>query len=237
MNMIDRYPDIIEAAFDDGKNHFGIHKMAQRLAETSPIFEDMPWIEANGRYVHQATIRTGLWSAARVSFTIGRSRPAEFVSNLFYGDPVENPHDICGFAAHYNSLNPGKAQNAVNVIDGGCDGGSSVWLVQWHRAHLMVGYPVGSEAGLSEDQIHAGLCISDWRLAVRVANIGLANADQISDLMAQAEYRIPRYLPEGRRAFYMPKRVHEWIGKPDKFRDDIKIRVLPQLRDNEPRVI
>lgn len=234
--MRDRYPDIVEASFNDGKNLLGIAKMGADIAASSPIFKDVPWIEASGRYGHETTVRTGPLSMHRAAYTMGRSTPGDWVSKLFYGNPVYKPGEMCGFSAFYDCADPTQRQNGVNIIDAGCAGGSSVWLVHWHPALLMVGYPKGSEAGLGEDRVDTALCISDWRRAVRIANIGPENADRVGALMVKAIARLPHDQCKDPVAFYIPERVNEWFGKPVLFYG-IKVRTIPQLRDDEPRVV
>jgi len=160
----------------------------------------------------------------------------EVAATIFYGDESTAPEEFTGFAPRFNSL---SAENGDNIIDGGGTGSdnASIWLICWspNTCHGIV--PKGSTAGLQQRDLgevtiedadgnngrmqayrthyrwDAGLCLRDWRYAVRIANIDrsalsndLQTGADLNDLMHRALTEIPN--PAfGRCAWYMDKQV------------------------------
>lgn len=156
---------------------------------------------------------------------------------LFYGNEGTEPEAFTGLSPRYNSK---SAENALNIVDhGGNDTDlTSIWLVVWGTRTVHGIYPKGSKAGLTmtnkglvtvENVDGAGgraemyrthyrwdngLCVRDWRYAVRVANIDISALDTLADTkvlvtsMIMASERVPNF-GAGRPAFYMNRTIRE----------------------------
>jgi hypothetical protein len=157
----------------------------------------------------------------------------EVAGTVIYGNVGTAPEEFTGLAPRYNSL---SGTTASNVITGGGGSGgdnSSIWLVGWGDEKIFGIYPKGSKAGLVHENLglvtvettagvggtrmrayqdhwewKCGLCVKDWRYAVRIPNIDIsalvtktANAD-LWELMIKATHRIPN-LAACKPVFYM----------------------------------
>lgn len=164
----------------------------------------------------------------------------EFVGTLFYGNSGLAPEEFLGLSPRY-SLS--TATNGSNVIkSGGSDvDNSSMWLIVWGPNTITGIFPKGSKAGLIHDdygevtvettagvggarmrafqerwQWKGGLCVRDWRYAVRICNIDISNlvakssAADLTDCMIKAIHRIPS-LKLGSPAFYCNRTVFEML--------------------------
>jgi hypothetical protein len=113
-------------------------------------------------------------------------------TTLFYGDTDTEPEKFLGFEARYDDS---AAGNAANILDGGGSGSdnSSIWIINWRPDKIHGIYSRGSAVGLQHDDLgeervydasnnsyqalvshltmDIGLCVRDWRYAVRIANI------------------------------------------------------------------
>ena len=161
--------------------------------------------------------------------------------NLFYGDIAVNPERIQGFESRYNTLNVATAKSAENVLNGAVSGSSatdltSIWLIGWGANTIHGIYPKGSKYGIEVDKGDGkpvrvtdsdgkpfrayittytwkpGLCVRDWRYAVRICNLSIANlsassgAASLIDLMSEAEDLIPN-INMCKPVFYAHKKV------------------------------
>jgi hypothetical protein len=153
----------------------------------------------------------------------------EFSDSFFYGTTDTAPEEIMGLAPRYNSL---SANNAQNIIDGGGTGSdnSSIWLLGLSPETICGIFPKGSRAGITHTDLgktqitdtdgnwytayldqwkmKAGVCVKDWRYAVRIANIDVSNAVADSSAADLAELMITALntiegLNAGRTYFYM----------------------------------
>lgn len=163
----------------------------------------------------------------------------EVAQTLFYGNSGLAPEEFLGMSPRYSAIS--GATNGSNVLNGGGPAGStnsSVWLIVWGENTVTGLFPKGSKAGLTHDdygevtveltagvagsrmrayqerwQWKAGLCVKDWRFAVRIANINVANlvakasAADLTELMIKATHVVPS-LKMGRAAFYMNRSVY-----------------------------
>jgi hypothetical protein len=168
----------------------------------------------------------------------------EFVSTLFYGNEGTKPESFTGLAPRYNSLSTATAQSADNVLSGGGSSNlTSVWLICWGPQTVNMIYPKGSKAGLiTEDKgpvtienvdgangrmeayrTHykwdVGLCVRDWRYAVRIANIDVtaltknaATGADLIDLIAQAIELLPA-LSMGNPVFYANRKIRSFLRR------------------------
>lgn len=127
----------------------------------------------------------------------------EVAKTVFYGDLADNAAAFQGLAPRYSTLDPAKAENAINVIDAGGSGPNctSAWLCVWGDLSLHMIYPKGSTSGLRREFLgrcpvvdddanefmgyktnyswSLGLCVRDWRYIVRVANIDVGQLDAL----------------------------------------------------------
>lgn len=172
----------------------------------------------------------------------------EMSDTLFYGNEGTEPEAFTGLSPYYNSL---SAESADNIIVGGSadTDNASIWLIVWgpNTIHGIVpkGVPAGiqfedmgeqliqSQEGVSGNLMKAlvthyvwnmGLCVKDWRYAVRIPNIeksalsktytagAFSTGADLTDLMFQAMRRIPN-LSMGRAAFYMSRDIATWVAR------------------------
>jgi hypothetical protein len=163
----------------------------------------------------------------------------EMAQTLFYGNSGLAPEEFLGLSPRYSAI--AGATNGSNVLSGGGAVGNtnaSIWLIVWGENTVTGLFPKGSKAGLIHDdygevtveltagvagsrmrayqerwQWKAGLCVKDWRFAVRIANINVANlaakssAADLTELMIKATHLVPS-LKMGRSAFYMNRSVY-----------------------------
>ncbi|MEK9737681.1 MAG: hypothetical protein VW239_10215, partial [Candidatus Nanopelagicales bacterium] len=159
----------------------------------------------------------------------------EMSDTLFYGNESTEPEAFTGLSPRFNVRS--GVPSADNVIHGGSsdtDNGS-IWLVVWGPDTIHGIVPKGSKAGftitdkgiqtletapggggkyeayVTHYQWKLGLCVRDWRYAVRICNIDksaltkdAASGADLPDLMFQAMRLIPN-LNRGRPVFYMSR--------------------------------
>lgn len=147
-----------------------------------------------------------------------------FAQQVMYGNTATDKDGILGLTPRYNSLEGPSAPNIINAGGTG-DENTSVWLVVWSENTVTGIYPKGSKAGLIQEDLGVidafdedmnrfrayaerwqwkfGLHVKDWRYAVRIANVSVADlTDQantqaitastwINKLMIKALARIP----------------------------------------------
>lgn len=174
----------------------------------------------------------------------------EAAQTLFYGNTGLAPEEIPGLATRYSSLSAGNGSNIINANGAGSDN-SSIWLIVWGDQTVHGLFPKGSKAGLSHEdkglvtienaggvsgaRMEAyrdnfmwdlGLCVKDWRYAVRIANIDVSNlvgkssAADLIELMIKAIHRIPN-LQAGKAAFYMNRSCLQMLDIQK--RDDVQV--------------
>jgi hypothetical protein len=167
-----------------------------------------------------------------------------FAQSVIYGDTSTTKDGILGLAPRYNSL---AATSGANVIDAGGTGNTntSVWLVVWGENTVTGLYPKGSKAGLDQEDLgvidafdgsnnrfrayaerwvwNYGLHVKDWRYAVRIANIKMADltgqsgtqaitaATWLNKLMIKALARIPS-MGMGTPTFLASRTVKEMLS-------------------------
>ena len=188
----------------------------------------------------------GNTAAFRMSEALGfvEAMNEGFAQEVFYGNVATNKDGILGLAPRYNSLEGISGQNIINAGGTG-NTNTSVWLVGWGENTVTGFYPKGSKAGLQQEDLgvidefdasgnryrayselwkwNYGLCVKDWRYAVRIANIsvpdmiGQANTQAITastwlnKLMIRALQRIPS-MGTSRCAFYANRSVKEMLS-------------------------
>jgi hypothetical protein len=178
----------------------------------------------------------------------------KMAETLFYGNTATEAASFMGLANRYNSLSAGNAQNVLT--GGGTTAASqaSIWLVGWGDECVFATFPKGSNAGLTQEDLgketvndwngvagasmrayvdwfkwHSGLVVRDWRYAVRVPNIEVADLtdftakqtiaqtgtdafQNIMHKMAESVYRIPN-LGMCKPAFYMNRTLHSGLAR------------------------
>ena len=168
----------------------------------------------------------------------------EMQAAVIRGNEVSTPGTFSGLQSWYATRTVSNtASSADNIIHAGGSGTdhASIWFVCWSPMTVFATYPKGSQAGLQvndkgevtiEDadgsggrmeayrthyKWNMGLCVKDWRYAVRIANIDKSDllADvtgssyagaNLPDLMFQAMEIVPN-TGMGRCAFYMSRDV------------------------------
>lgn len=165
----------------------------------------------------------------------------EAASTVFYGNSSISPEEFNGFSIRYSTLSASVAssQNVLNAGGVGADN-SSIWLICWSDNTIYGIFPKGSKAGLDHkdfgEQVvenaggvtgalmtayrekwmwKMGLCVKDWRYAVRICNIDISNlstgsAADLTNLMIKAVHRIP-IKKLGKCVFYMNRTVFEYL--------------------------
>ena len=155
----------------------------------------------------------------------------EHASTLVYGNHGTAPEEFTGFAPRYASLSGTTGQNIIS--GSGASSNSSIWLIGWGQNTVHGIFPKGSKAGIEHQNLgevtvettagiagkrmrayqdkfslKTGLCLKDWRYAVRYANINIANlvakssAADLIEGMIKMIHRIPS-LNAAKFAFYM----------------------------------
>lgn len=166
----------------------------------------------------------------------------EMASKLFYGNESITPEAFTGLSPRYNDRNAGG--NASNILSSAANpdntDNASIWLVGWGPDTIHLIYPKGSKAGLSyEDKgvttiqnsdgsyyeaylshyrWDVGLCVRDWRYAVRInidqedLTYDFATGPKLIDLMVQAEELIPN-LSGCKPVFYMNRTLRSMLRR------------------------
>lgn len=230
----------------------------------------------------------GVRAQQAIAHIMGLGQTLEYA--MFYEDERVNPQRITGLAPHYATTNTATALSAENVIDGGSAGGqsdnTSVWLVCWGPMGITGLTPQGSKTGLQRldrgvvDVIDStgiagatyqaykevfthqvGMCVADWRQAVRICNIDVSlleaestPADLIAFMIEATELLGNRKM--GNCAFYMNRTVRKMLrvqehraikagggltyeniaGKPVTMFDGIPVRIADSILNTETRL-
>lgn len=155
----------------------------------------------------------------------------EMATTLFYGDEKVNPAKFTGLGAYYYSPDIAKCSAAEYVIDAGGTGASltSIWLVNWGQTSIHGFFPAGTSAGFKyrdngrvqafdddggklygyESQYNwdLGLAVRDYRQAVRICNINLANITDTALINALIAAHEQLYSLNGKVALYCNRKV------------------------------
>lgn len=208
----------------------------------------------------------------------------EFAATLFYG-AASAPEEFIGLAPRFGAIaGANSGQNVLNAGGTGSDN-SSIWLIVWSPETICGIFPKGSVAGLFHEDLgrqvvevtaavagnrmmayrdrwqwKGGICVKDWRYAVRIANIDISNLGggseaDLQEQMMKATFRVPS-LTYGRAAWYMNRTCAQWLavqrrddvitgggltydvvdGKRIPFFMGIPIRICDQLTETEAQV-
>lgn len=167
----------------------------------------------------------------------------EMAATLFYGNTSTDPEKFLGLAPRYATYSATATDIGNNIIKAsGSTTNTSIWLVCWDPNTLFGIVPKGSKAGfqiqdLGEQTLSdgaggqyqgyrthykwdIGLCVKDWRYAVRVANIdtsaltkGATSGADLIDLMTQAIEQLPGGQVIGRPVFYCNRTVRSFLRR------------------------
>lgn len=208
----------------------------------------------------------------------------EMTETLFYGNTEVDPEKFTGLSPRYSELSEDDTKAGYNIIDAGGTGSdnTSIWLVVWSPETIFGLYPKGSVAGFkhqdlgeetltdaagglyqgyrSHYQWKIGLCVRDWRYAVRIANIDWSatitdtSAPDLVKFMIDAIEMIPN-LSMGRPVFYMRREIRTALrhqirtdsnvnltvdtvaGKRVVSFDEIPVKRVDQLIATEARIV
>ena len=227
---------------------------------TAQITETCGHMEAFSDIDEMLAELNGLDKAIRLSedmaFIEGMNQQMSNV--LFYNNSVgTGAAAYMGLAPRYPSVLTTTAQTANNVLDAGgtASTNTSVWLISWGPNQIHGIFPKGFRAGIQQRDLgkqvkydantnpyyvyrtqfmwDAGLCVRDWRFAVRIANIDVTTLSggtppNLINLLIRAIHRLPIQparagnvytsgqngeipLQLGRCAFYCNRAVSTWL--------------------------
>lgn len=213
-----------------------------------PLFDDVPWRQANAATSHVVTLKTSLPPGAmarkgycpQITFPLADvSDETSLIETMFYGSTAKSISDFSGFADLFSTINPALAQNAANVIDAGGRGpkNSSAWLVVWSLQSVYMAYQDTETSWL-----RAGLVVEDWRYVVRIANVETERSDvNLSTLMSRALLRVPTTSGNAiKPVFYLAKKARHLLdkqtGRLESFQG-AKIHMVDALRHTERPVM
>ncbi len=156
----------------------------------------------------------------------------DMATELFYGT-AQSPEGLVGLASRYSDKSAGNGQNIIDLGGAGADN-TSIWLIGMGRGAVYGALPKGFASGIQhkeymdvneqdadgntfmacrdEYSFASGLCVQDWRYAVRIANIDVSNAladpdgssVAIINSMIKAIHRVPTLQKAGVKfGFYM----------------------------------
>lgn len=167
----------------------------------------------------------------------------ELAEKIFNGNVGVDQKAFSGLATRYSSTTAGNGQNVMLAGGVGSDN-ASMYLIGWSPETVFMTYPKGSQAGLMSEDLGVesvpdgsgnfyraavslfswttGLCVKDWRYAVRIANIDVSDfigvtgtqattaATNLLNLMTRAIARIPA-MANARFAFYANRSICEGL--------------------------
>lgn len=163
---------------------------------------------------------------------------------LIYGNEATAPEQITGLSPRYNDQAAGNGENLLfsttkTTVPDSTDN-SSIWLVGWSPETIFGIFPKGSKAGITmEDKgqvtienidgsggrmeayrthyaLDCGLCVRDWRYAVRIffdaENLTMdhATGPNLPELMIQAAELLPS-LTNCRPVYYMNRNTRTFL--------------------------
>lgn len=184
----------------------------------------------------------------------------EFARAIFYSNEKINSEQITGLTPRYDDP---TAPSFENVLSAGANPSTSIWLCVFSPTTIHGIFPKGSKAGITSSdkgqvtienvdgqggrmeayRTHyrwdSGLCVRDWRYAVRI-RIDMnevtkdgATGPVLADLMAKAIRRIPS-MSMGRAAFYMNRDVLDAI---DLQQNNMKLLAFKSVEDAQGKII
>lgn len=197
--------------------------------------QDAAWVNSThqNRHIIDIKVMNGAHTARSAMALVPVAMP-DLERCFVYGSYSEKMDEFAGLSLFYDTLDPKRAQNAVNVFDGGSqtDRRTSIWYVVWSPETI---YFASSDEGIA-------LVVADWRYASRVANIDpeAIGAEDLDRLITRAICAAPGgYFAGHRGVLYMSEQIRARL--PEKLRPadmpETFIRTLPCIRSDEARVV
>lgn len=164
-----------------------------------------------------------------------------FVQTLFYGDTSVNPERFMGLSPRYGLSTATNGQNVIKAGGATASNNHSIWLVGWGPQAITLIFPKASQAGLIHQDLgeidafdgsnyrfraladrwqwKVGLCVRDWRYAVRICNIDNTNlltdttgtTYKLIEYMIKAIARVPS-MSNCRPVFYANRTIKEMLA-------------------------
>lgn len=156
----------------------------------------------------------------------------DMATELFYGTAA-NPEGLVGLSTRYGDTTSGNGKNIIKMGGSGADN-TSIWLIGFGRRALFGALPQGFGSGIKhkvyenvneqdgdgntfmatrdEYSFASGLCVQDWRYAVRLCNIDVSavaadpdgSSVSLINNMIKAMHRVPSLSSSGIKfGFYM----------------------------------
>ena len=205
-------------------------------AQFESWMSDAPWLKANQRHAHEYLLRHP-GGILRAQTTMSAARPSNLFHQVFYGNSWQNPGEMMGFTSFYDTLDKNNVLNAVNVLDGdgGNDALTSIWVIGWGERTIFMVTPDGTPPHLNGE---AGLVVTDWRYACRIANVDAEiSGEYIEMLVDRALLRLPSITSPHdrvRTTIYMTEKHRQKFGR--EHHRKIFVRAV-LLRQDERRVL
>lgn len=216
--------------------------VAPSKSTTAQVDEQAGMLEAWSEVDKDLALLNGNISGFRLSESKAflEAMNQEMAQTLFYGNGGLAPEEFTGLSPRYSDSAAANGDHVIKAGGGGSDN-TSMWLIAWDAETIHGLFPKGSKAGfIHEDfgevtvevtagiagnrmralqeryQWKAGLCVKDWRYAVRVCNIDVSDLaggtpPDLIDFMEQAEEVLPNNL--GTRVWYANRRARRWLRK------------------------
>lgn len=247
MDGPERWHDLLEATYEE-EHLLGDLDEARTLLEDREMLRDIPWMAGSGRLANRYHLRSGdtFLSQCDIYERMPLSGTA-VCDKLFYGMPDRKMGwGFIGLCARFNTCDPERAQCGANTIDGGADGGSSLWLVGWHPKTVYAVYPKGSTAGLERpkdgeavNSVRFTLVIEDWRYVARAANLRNPSFGEMTGTAAEMARRVKKAAGVRYRFYAGPTLQSALQVLPEAITtlEGIPLHIIPELRDDEPKVI
>ena len=225
------------------KLNYGVQPSKSLRAE---VVDTCGMLEARNHVDKDLAELNGNTAAFRLSEALGEVEGMNqaMAETVFYGDTAVNPERFLGLTPRYNALTGAPISQNVITAGGASTDNTSVWLIAWGENTIHGIFPKGSKAGLVhedlglQDVVDAdggyyraykdwwqwknGLCVRDWRYAVRICNVKIADllalgstqaltaATSLIKLMIKAKHRLP-YANVGTPVFYCNRTVRQML--------------------------
>jgi major capsid protein gp7 len=212
---------------------------------TAQIDEGTAMMEARGQIDQTLAQLNGLESSFRASENAPflEAMAQTFARTFWYGNTGLDPEQFTGMSPRYSDdSGPANAENIINAGGVGSDN-TSIWLIGHGDQGIYGITPKGLPSGLTHEDLglqdafdasaatptnnrfraymdlyqwKCGVCVKDWRYAVRIANIDVSNlvaetsAADILELMAVAVDKPPS-LENAKWAFYCSRTVRTML--------------------------
>jgi len=176
---------------------------------------DIPWMKSSHLDHHIVPVRV---AGERDIIAQSQTKlvpldPFNWQCDLFHGNYWKSEREMHGFSTYYDTLDPNKAQNAVNVIDGGhrLVGLTSIWVVGWNPNTIFIACDE-VQPTIKTLPRKGALVIKDWRYVARVANLSFySTPEHIDHMITRALFKLPTI--SDTHAVYMSSDMHARLLK------------------------